>query len=439
MTSALHALRSRLVSSSILRNGSLVFLGNTINSGLSFVLLVLASRFFTTTQFGLFSLASGVLFLAAELSDMGINAGLIRFVAQYVREGDLEKARSVIAYTLRSRLMIALITLAAGLLVSHPLAVFFFHNASIAPLLNYSFLGVLPLVFLSWISATLQAYQRFELSVAISILNGIGKILAIGVAILLHHLIPSVAILCFSIGPALASLVGIFLIPHGSLSLSIQRREVVTELRSFSGWMALWAVLAIVHGKIDLLMLSSLSGAVAAGLFNAASQFATLFQLVSGALSTVLTPRLAGQGNKGLIAFLKYTPLAYAILTVTDLLILGGGDVLIPLLFGNRYDQALPLFRLLMIALLPFAYALIPVAVLNALSKPHIFALTAVVQIIITVPLDYIFIRHYGLLGVAYTSVIVNCCIMLISWWAVFRYLFHSNLSHANYLGQSTS
>ena len=117
--------------SSFLRNSSLVFVGNLLNSGLSFLTLIAVSRSLSASEFGYFSVATGVLFLAAEMSDLGINAGLIRFVAQYLREEQQGKVRDIIAYTLRSRLQVALIVIVGGLLLAQPLAVPVFHAASI--------------------------------------------------------------------------------------------------------------------------------------------------------------------------------------------------------------------------------------------------------------------------------------------------------------------
>ena len=161
------------------KDGLLVFLGNILNAGLNFTALVLLARTLGPEQYGLFTTASAALLLAAELSDLGINAGLIRFSSEYLQLGELQKAQQVFVLAIRARIKITLITVAIGLFLIQPAATFGFKEPLLIPLLYLSVLGIPPLVVHSFFSAVFQGYQRFNHHIFASIASGATKLILV--------------------------------------------------------------------------------------------------------------------------------------------------------------------------------------------------------------------------------------------------------------------
>ena len=104
----------RLVRSRTARDTLVNSLGTGVAAALSLGTLVLATRTLGPSSYGLFALALAVLSIAAELADVGLNAGLIRHVSRHLGRGDREAARAVVSVAFRAKIAAAA---AGGLLV----------------------------------------------------------------------------------------------------------------------------------------------------------------------------------------------------------------------------------------------------------------------------------------------------------------------------------
>jgi O-antigen/teichoic acid export membrane protein len=87
-----------------------VSLGALINGMSLFVMNVLLGRFLSQEFFGIFSLSVLTLGTVAEISDLGLNAGLLRFVPYYLAQTELQKLNQLLKTVMKKGLTYRFLT-----------------------------------------------------------------------------------------------------------------------------------------------------------------------------------------------------------------------------------------------------------------------------------------------------------------------------------------
>src|SRR3989339_223132 len=125
-----------------LHQTAFVTVGSLINGVSLLVLNIVLARALSREVFGIFSLSVLALSTAAELSDFGLNLGLLRFAPYYIATNQTEKLKQLIKTIWRWRVILTWVLTVGGIVLSYPLAKYMFGQAKVAPYLAYSFLGI---------------------------------------------------------------------------------------------------------------------------------------------------------------------------------------------------------------------------------------------------------------------------------------------------------
>ena len=421
MKRSLPPLFQRFLASGIIQSSAIVYLGSLANAGLSFFSSVLLGRSLGPGAYGLFSTAVAALLLLNEMTDLGINPGLIRYAAYYLQRGEIENARTTFRFAFRSRVFFTLFFVSGGFIFA-PLLATLLGQPSLTPLLRVAFLGVIPFVLMSFFGAVLQAEQRFGRYISLNLVSGASRML-ITLAVIHSHLTPLTAVAAYTVSPLAAALMGIFLVNRSLLTLTTYNREVIRQVRSFSLWMASWALFASIQGRLDQFMVTRMLGDTAAGQYAAAYQLSAVFTFLVAAIGTVLNPRLAGMAVGKLRAAARMNRSYVIIVVLAGIGIALAGHALLPLLFGLKYAAALPLFSWLLVGLTFFGLSALPNSILNALNRPYVFSISSAIGLVLTGICNLIFIPRYGLIGVGYTFGIVNAAGYLVSYFCMHFFL----------------
>jgi O-antigen/teichoic acid export membrane protein len=412
-----------------IKNSALVYTGSLVNAGLTFLASILLARLVGPADFGLFATAFAVLYLASELTDLGINPSVVRYAAQYLQEGKTEQAKVVFRFALRSRLILTSILALGGWVFAPFISSFIFKLPELTELLRIAFLGIIPLFLTSYLVSIFQSQQRFGPPVGIGLISGLVKIVAVVALFSLGELRATTALISFALAPFVALLYALTVTDRTLLKKVVAQPEIIREIRSFSIWMGLWALFAILHGKLDQFMVTGILGAAAAGLYAAAYQLASLVILLVGAIGTVLNPRVAAMKQLELLNLWRKAPLFSLLLAGVIAVLIAAGNGALPLLFGDQFTDALPTYNVIMVGLFFFGSAVLPNAILSALKKPFIFSLSAAGGLAITFVLNLYFIPAYGVVGAAFTFLLVNLLSLALSSFATIRYLRPSHES----------
>lgn len=412
-------------SSKTARNAGAVLLGNLAGQGINFLSLIVIIRHFTPFQFGLLSTAIAIMGLASQFSDLGISTGFVRYASVYLKE-DPRKADILFKITLLLKAGIGLAVMLLGLLLARPLAVYVLKSEELTHLIQLAFIGSFGATLWSYLQSILQVREWFVKYAWIGIFNNSLKLIGTLFLIYFDVLAEINVMWVIAIVPFAGFILDGFLVPREFLKSNGNRREqkeILSELFHFSKWITLATLCTMLLMRIDVFMLQGFSTPSEVGIYSSASQLAMLFPLVTGALSISLLPKISSYKEKKehinfIVKILKLSPLVLIIFIPLYFF----SSPLIQILFGMKYLPGVPVFKILLVS---FGIGLIlnPIALIfYSINKPDVLSYMNVVQLIIALGLNLHFIKSFGALGAAYTSLLIRVfAVIYISIW-LFKY-----------------
>jgi O-antigen/teichoic acid export membrane protein len=333
----------------------------------------------------------------------GLGAYATREIARGVLPGELVGSIGGLMF------FIGLLILPAGILFSHLLGQgrpVVDHYIMISfLLLPISLLGIL-------LSSLLTGLERWRLVVATRLIAMLLPAAAIIALYLLDHLtVGLTAAIVFvasmlSIAPALVALRGWMPLRFRMLHIRI---GVPFGLQSWVAYLA-----SMTNGRLDQLLMAALASSRQLGLYAVAVTVSSLPNVVIGAVGPPLLTRVAA-GDRHLVP----SALRVSLATVT---IFGGmlavaSIVLIPLLFGSAFRDAVPMAAILLVAAVPLAGVAVLSSSFVADGEPSVPALGELVTLGITIPGLIVLLPRLGGVGAAIVSLgayAVNLLIQLI-------------------------
>ena len=393
-----------------LHQTAFVTIGSLINGVSLLALNVVLARALSQELFGIFSLSVLALSTMAEISDFGLNAGLLRFAPYYIATNQIDKLKQLVKTIWRWRVTLTWVLTVGGIVFSYPLAKYLFGQPKISPYLAYSFLGVGGVVLLGFLATFLQSRQRFFYQASVQSLKGFLRLLIVVILALagVKNLFAYLSVYIFV--PWILFLANYGVFPEKFRKVEIDgevKRNLNSQLAKFSFWLTISSLMAIAGGKIDQVMISHYLGLEQVAVFTVAWQLIQVFPILYGSISSVLIPKVSALGNKtDLVAFVKRVFKWVFVGTIGIALLIYPSQYLINFLFGPKYVAAMPIYLvlaygfLLNILAIPFSMAV------TIFNKTHIMAIGAFFQTAILIICNLIFIPRYGIMGVAYTYII---------------------------------
>jgi len=320
--------------------------------GSVFLVTVVAARRLSPEAFGIFSLASTLGWILAVAADCGIQLHVARAVARTPA-----RASGILSAWLRVRLwttaaaiavvMLGLIATQATLAFALPLLLFaiVYGGSGLIEFLHYFYRGLSR----SDVESTLTLWQR-----SATLVFGIVALLwRPDVAVLALALLLPVAttlLVSVSIATRLAN-------PQSALrgrQYAIDGESFVKEVLPIGAGI----VLSALYFRIDVFLVQWWNGTEAVALYNAVFRIVEALRLFPAAVLAVALPALCTATDlrpvtRVATGVLLFASAAAAVLWLT-------ADRTIPLLYGERYADAVPAFRILLLSfpLLSLNYAL---------------------------------------------------------------------------------
>lgn len=377
------------------RSVPLLFVGNVASAAMGFALLFVMTRSLSVVEFGVFSALMGLVDLGVALVDALLMTGMVQVVARH-RVNDPGRAAMATKISLLLRLpvlaVILMIPFVAGAQIS---GVLFGENATREAVI-VACVTIALLSMASFFTAQLQSWERFRLVALVTLLKNGLRLALIGSAAYLGVLDPHNALLLVALAAALAALVSGAVTPLRISGSPGFDPSVLRELMAVNGWIAV-AAIGFLGARIDILMLSSLSGPAEPGYYAAAVQLCVAITLLSTAVGTALFPRTAQLEDPTamrahLTRALMILPLGLVCAAVLPFAV----GWLVPLLLGADYAPVETPFKLLAASALitlftnPILLLVFPLRLLPA------YAAVILLQLVIRVVANAFTIPAYG-------------------------------------------
>lgn len=359
------------------------------------------ARYLGTAGFGLLNYSLSLVELLGTLTSLGMNRLAVR---DLVRRPD--RAHETLGTLLCLRGAGAVLAVGAAIGAVLLLRPGDFIALSVTAIIACSEVFQITMVIDFWFEATLQVRR----SVAASISGLLGASVFRVAAVLL-----SAPLLCFALGPPLEAAVGAVILvslyrrdrqrPAGWKPSWLRARTLLAE-----SWPLMLATAAsAAYVRIDTLMIASMLGDEAVGVYSAASRISTVWYFVPASIVTAIAPAIAAAKSGEDALFMRRMQQLFDTVALTALVIAIPvtflADYVIWIVYGAQYSAAASLLTLHVwggvFASLGMARS---VWIVNSgLMRLNLVSVTA--GAIVNAILNYVFIPRMGLTGAAVATI----------------------------------
>ncbi len=232
-------------------------------------------------------------------------------------------------------------------------------------------------------------------------------------AIFLSRHFPLWSLMMAFIIPSLGNILYAFRLLQKKYRLSIRPRFEKTLFRSFARLsfpFALAAIFARLYGNTDLLMVKSLAGNHAAGLYSTPYKISTAFQFIPLALIAATYPAMSAAFANDRAYLTRVFHDSFKYLLMISLPIAFGIFLLAPeiilFIFDRGFEGSIQPLKYIILGMV-FTFLSFPIgALLNASNKQATQTAIMGVVMVINLVLDFFLIQKYGITGAAIASLI---------------------------------
>lgn len=394
----LSALRSLFLS--LMKAGALIAFGKLT----MFTLHLLLARKMGAEVYGQFNLVWTVATIAALVLSFGVPTAVMRFLARYRAAANKQEEKGIVLFGLTIGVGTAFITLISGLSIIW-LGSFEKHTTE---LILLSTLLTMPLIFSLIRAGLVRAFDQTAMALlpkevafplfSILLLLTVrleNKVEAISGIILVLMIVEAVA---------LAHFLGRFVRPYKAVTALIRTKEwIKVSLSLVFSRLMFYGI-----NRIDLLVLGVYATAADLGAYAVAINIALIAQLVVHIITIVLAPRFSATfatGDQSETAKVLKEGIAMAAVggtIVCSILVIFAEPIV--RLFGDEFEQAVPLVRIL--ALGQFLNTLTgPVAsCLNMTAHERLVAVISLVSTLVTTVVLVLIVPIYNVVGAAWVT-----------------------------------
>jgi lipopolysaccharide exporter len=198
---------------------------------------------------------------------------------------------------------------------------------------------------------------------------------------------------------------------------------------------------SILANTINQMMLGTMISPDAAGSYNVALRIASLADIPTNALGTIVFPqsakRFAEKGkDSGKYLYEKSVGTILALLLPFVLFIFIFPGFVVRIIAGANYTDAIPLVRFVILTFLLNPFIRLFGTILDSIGRPRINFLITIIFTILILTLSYIMIRHFGIMGCVYGTLLADIAIVIVMQIIMYKELNVNVLNTFIYAGR---
>lgn len=386
----------------IIKKSGGYFFGRLGLLAVNFVLLTLIARFIGPEQYGIFSIATSVIFTATLFVDLGIGQSLVYYIPKY--SSSPGKARDLLDFGIKIRFIVALIVGAILFILSDTIAQVY-NIAELVwalQLFSFAFFSYTIIMFLTQISIALKKVEHAVLFEALMIS---AKVLSLGLFVYMGI---SGVYIGYSSGMVLAFILGIAVF-YKIYPRAEKKRTGKRKFIKYASFIYLGIIFLAVYSRILPLALGYFSTPEQVAYFTVGTALTSFIFLAANSIGTVAQPSITDSKERKLPEELPKI-FRYMIFSTVPLGVFGvllAKDVL-QFFYGAEYVAGATIFSISAIAStiygITFGYTSLALGVGRAGSflKSQAFqALAGILGIFILIPI-------YEGTGAAAALIVIN-------------------------------
>jgi O-antigen/teichoic acid export membrane protein len=189
---------------------------------------------------------------------------------------------------------------------------------------------------------------------------------------------------------------------------------------------AIWNVTSSISLKFDCFWLGVVRNSYETGLYSSAYQLFLWMGSILGPIYIVAFPALSRLARKSTSTFQRATWMLLAFSVILgnslSLLLFFSGEKAVPFLFGNKFNEAGPMARLLGLSLLPLSLNRMAGNILNARGMEWWVASAGLISCVVNVVLNILYIPINGAIAAVYTNLASECIHAVILLSLMYKY-----------------
>ena len=398
----------------VARGTGIAIVGVTAGLLFNFVAKLIIARYGLEANYGLFSLALGILNLVTMLSCLGLHLGATRYIAYYRAKDDTAKVRGTISVSLQLVTAASLVVCLALFFSAEAIAINIFHSPELTQFLRIFAIGAPFFTLIYIIAAIFRGFDRVEPQVYFQYI--LSNVLFIGFLLLIIAIgLPFVTAFYGYLAAIVITFIGIAVytvkkLPRPVVLTGREVNATVTkDLLLFSVPLLGMAMLTLMRVWMDTLFLGYFKTPELVGLYSAAYPLAQFISSPAFALMLIYTPIVTGLYSRKLMAELRrsYTVITkwLAFVTMPIFLVLClYPEYVLSLLFGPAYITAAPALRILSLGFIISTLLGPSLAVLTAMGESRFMMWAALAAVAVNVTLNISLIPPLGIVGAAIAS-----------------------------------
>jgi O-antigen/teichoic acid export membrane protein len=268
-------------------------------------------------------------------------------------------------------------------------------------------------LLIAYLSTLAQGLQRFSLCNGLRVLGAagypLGLVLAVPLGARLDSVIP---ILVASQSAAGAAALAVFLVrvrPEMSASVAEARGLLAWGLQTFWGSLC-WNA----NARLDQCLLSALVPMRDLGQYAVAVSYAGLLFSMSGGFALLLFPAVAAEASRGRERIGRTLMANLVVTGIAAVLMAGACPVILPLLFGQAFREAVPVAHVLLAASVVLGANYVLSDGLRGLGRPNLVSAAETAGLLVTAIMLWLLLPRWGTLGAAWASLLSYGMVMLV-------------------------
>lgn len=402
-------------SSVLARNMLLNLLGQVLPSITAVVCIPIALHGLGVERFSVLSIA-WVLLAYLTVFDLGMGRAAIRFLANALAEGELERIAMIVWTTVAVELLMGIV--AGGLLaISSPFLVTHFLKTD--PALRQEtttslllLAAMVPfLLTLNGLRGVLEANQRFDLVNLVRTLSSSTLFLIPALGAVWRWNLPEILLW---MGISLVATALAYLGFSLRVCPGLRRRPVIEpsllgRIFRFGGWVTVSGVVAPLITFADRLLITGLTSVAGLAYYTVPYEVTARMQIIPNSFGTVLYPAFSAMGRfhgevNAETSRLYARSLKYLLLIMAPLMLLvaiSAHAILAIWIDPGFAAISATIMQLLALGVLLNSLAYVPIQLLDARDRPKLRAMVFLVELVTYVPVAAVLIVQFGLTGAA--------------------------------------
>lgn len=386
----------------------ITFSGTFLNGLIGIFFYIILARALGPREFGIFSVSVLFLTLLADVANVGINTGIVRFVGKYFRS-KREKALDYLNLGFKVKMALTLVVMIAAWVLIPYVSTQVFGKTELSVPLRISLIGFAGTMMFSLVTSSFDSMQKYFTSNSLGVGTNFLRIVLLALLIKANLLSLNNSLILYGMIPLIGFLLGFLLLPF-FLNVS-GGKGIKADFFNYTKWIALFTAISALSSRLDTFISAKFLSLEEVGIYSVAVSLSAIVPQVVLALGVVVAPKLASfDSDLKALKYIKKLQLFVAALCGLGIAVgIPLAYFVIPFFYGKVYFPSFYPFIPLLIAQAIFLFSL-PVhsAVMYYFGFPKLFILTSLVHMAIISVFGWFLIRRFGLMGASLTVLAGN-------------------------------